>query len=174
MWHAAPRARLCSFLLFGSCLCPGLPRGAGTRCPSASPGAPDPIGAGRPPQQQAVVGVHHVPLATGHLRGGDALRPAVKFPAPANSQGQNWGRKRLVQGKNAFWLFARGSCLSSPVFGSATELCCSAGNFTCLLCASVFLITRRKIIQASFPREPRGFVNEHDKVLWDPRLKAQP
>lgn len=62
----------------------------------------------------------------------------------------------------------------SPVFGFATERFGTAGNFTCLLCASVFLITRRKIIQASFPREPRGFVNEHDKVLWDPWLKAQP
>lgn len=91
-------------------------------------------------------------------------------PAPAYSQGQNGGRKAYL-GENHI---SGESCLLSPVFGSVTEHFCTAGNFTCLLCASVFLITRRKIIQASFPREPRGFVNEHDKVLWDPWLKAQP
>lgn len=71
------------------------------------------------------------------------------------------------------WWFAQGTFLPSPVFSSAPELCRNAGNFTRLLCASVCLITRRKIIQASLPRELRGFVNEHDKVLWDPWLKAQ-
>lgn len=156
---------------------PGAPWDAWTQLPSAPPGALGPVGAGRLTQEQplakeVVAGAHHVPLATGHLRGGDALRAAVsssgKFPGP------KWGQKRLVQGKNVLWLFAQGSCLLSPVFSSATELFCNAGNFTCLLCASVFLITRHKIIQASFPREPRGFVNEHDKVLWDPWLKAQP
>ena len=174
MRDAAPRVRLCSFLPFGSCLFPGLPGmlGRGVRLDALGP-----VGAGRLTQQQplakeAVAGRHGIPPATGHLRGGDALRAAItssgKFPGPKR------GRKRLIQGKTAFWLFARGSCLLSPVFSSATELFCNAGNFTCLLCASVFLITRRKIIQASFPRELRGFVNEHDKVLWDPWLKAQP
>lgn len=172
VWDAAPRACLCSFLLFGSCLFPGSlgcldaaficisrcsgPRRCGQTNPTVAAGPGD--GGWTPP---------HPPS-----HNGDALCATItssgKFPGP------KWGKKRLVQGKTTFWLFARGSCLLSPVFSSATELFCNAGNFTCLLCASVFLITRRKIIQASFPRDPRGFVNEHDKVLWDPWLKAQP
>lgn len=96
------------------------------------------------------------------------MMPAIT--SPSIFQGQNGGRK-ACSGEN---YNSGGSCLLSPVFGFVTERFSTAGNFTCLLCASVFLITRRKIIQASFPREPRGFVNEHDKVLWDPWLKAQP
>lgn len=159
-------------LLFHAVAHPGVPCHAWAWCPSAFPDALGPVGACRlirwcPMTKEMVAGPRWAPPQWRcPLRGCHWL-----WHIPQCVQGQN-GESRAHAGKNEFWLFAQGSCLLSPVFSSATELFCNAGNFTCLLCASVFLITRRKIIQASLPRELRGFVNEHDKVLWDPWLKV--